>query len=427
MTERKRVCNTTTSCKAIAALLVLLCIATGMYAQKGQIQTAPLKKYSFIHQERNELVNPGSLDSFFEKLYLQKMENKSRLRVLHIGDSHIQADYLSSTMRTNMQKDFGNGGRGVVVPLRVAGSNEPFNYKITSNVACTSKRCIFVNNPMPIGIGGVTIQTDTPGIYFHLSAFDYPPLNYAFNKVTLFYQKDSTSFDFRITDTVGNQLGILSSSSLEKYPNISSTTLPSLTSDIIIRAEKSSESQTQATIFGLSLENDSAGVVYNTVGANGAEAFHYVRARYFAEQTAVVNPDLVIISLGTNEAQRRPLDANITKARLDSLVQAIKGYNPNAVFLLTTPPDSYYRRKYYNTSVGTMHTVIVNYAKEHDIAVWDLYSIGGGYKSCYSWKKYGLMQRDGVHFTRAGYQYQGNLLYTAFIQAYNKYVSTRPQ
>src|ERR1019366_7301974 len=145
-------------------------------------------------------------------------KSNQRINILQIGDSHIQADFLSAQVRTDFQTDFGNAGRGVVVPLHVAGSNEPFNYKITSNVACNSKRCVFVDKPMPIGIGGVTITTTDESISFRIKTFDYPPLNYGFNKVTLFYQKDS-SFDFHFEDTLGNILGAIKSSSIEEYRN----------------------------------------------------------------------------------------------------------------------------------------------------------------------------------------------------------------
>ncbi len=435
MNDGKRVCNKMPGAGSRAlhyglvqsvACLLLLAFGLNVKAQNGIVNFSA-KKYAFIHPDRNEIVNDKGLEPFFEKLYAQKTGNNQRVSVLHIGDSHIQADFLSAQVRTNFQKDFGNGGRGIVVPLRVAGSNEPFNYKITSNYACTSKRCIYVNDPMPIGIGGVTIKTDSPDIKFFLRAFDYAPLNYSFNKLTLFYQKDSTSFDFRVTDTLGNTLGILSSISTEKYRNISSTALPANTNAVVISAERSDTNQRQATIFGINLENDSSGVVYHTVGANGAEAFQYVRAKYFAEQTQVLEPDLIIISLGTNEAQRRPLDKGLMTRRLDSLVSALHRYNPNTAIVFTTPPDSYYHRKYYNSSVSQMHEVIVNYAKAENIAVWDLFSISGGYKSCYMWKKYHMMQRDGLHFTRGGYEFQGNLLYEALIKSYNKYVSSRPQ
>ena len=126
---------------------------------------------------------------FFKKLYEQKISNSRRISVLQIGDSHIQADFLSAMVRTDFQSDFGNAGRGIVVPLRIAGSNEPFNYKITSNVVCTSKRCVFVDNPMPIGIGGVTIETFNENTVFHIKTFDYPPRNYAFSRAGLFLNR----------------------------------------------------------------------------------------------------------------------------------------------------------------------------------------------------------------------------------------------
>ena len=68
---------------------------------------------------------------------------------------------------------------------------------------------------------------------------------------------------------------------------------------------------------------------------------------------------------------------------------------------------------------------MVEYAEEHNIAIWDLYSIAGGYKSCYQWLRYGLMRSDGIHFTAKGYEFQGNLLYEAIIKSYNNYVKAR--
>jgi lysophospholipase L1-like esterase len=381
------------------------------------------KKYPFIHADRNELIGARNLDSFFDKLYQQKTQKQSRINILQIGDSHIQADFLSAQVRTDIQNDFGNAGRGIVVPLRVAGTNEPFNYKITSNVVCTSKRCVFVNNPMPIGIGGVTIQSFSDSVYFRIKAYDSPNNNYAFNKITLFYQKDS-SFDFTIEDTAGTKLGFLNSRMPDEFPYTTSTLLTHPTNDIILRAQKADSTQNNAMIYALNLEGTNSGVIYHAIGVNGAEAFQYANASYFAQQTAGIHPDLFVISLGTNEAQHRPFDKELTLNRIDSLIKQLQAANPSTPIILTTPPDSYYHKKYYNTSVGTVHTLLVDYAKQNKLAVWDLYSIAGGLKSCYQWKKYGLMRSDGIHFTRGGYEFQGNLLYEAIIKGYNKYVSS---
>ncbi|HWB62566.1 MAG TPA: hypothetical protein VG603_03575, partial [Chitinophagales bacterium] len=196
MTGRRKACSGlpfTVCSMQYAALCVMLLISFGLSAQNKGTVDFTAKKLPFVHPERNEIVGAKYLDSFFYKLYLLRTQGNSHIHILQIGDSHIQADFLSDKIRTDLQHDFGNGGRGVVVPLHVAGSNEPFNYKITSNVKCSAKRCVFVDQPMPIGLGGVTIQTTNDSTLFDIKTFNYPPLNYGFNKMTLFYLKDSSS------------------------------------------------------------------------------------------------------------------------------------------------------------------------------------------------------------------------------------------
>ena len=400
--------------------IAVLCLQSCTAGPKGKEVAYTVAKYPFIHPERNEIVHAEVLDSFFEQLYMLRTGQPLRVNILQIGDSHIQCDLLSGAVRTDFQNDFGNAGRGLVVPLHVAGTNEAFNYKITSNVVCTSKRCVFVNDPMPIGIGGVTIRSFSENTSFRIRTFDYPPLNYTFNRLSLFYQKDSSAFAYDILDTAGNLIGVID-------PGVSNSTFASYatllhsTNDIKLHVRKTNTTQNETTIYGLNLENDSSGVLYHAVGVNGAEAFQYVRAAHFAEQTQALDPTLIIISLGTNEAQRLPFDKNDAIAKLDSLITLLRFYNPKAAILLTTPSDSYYRKRYFNTSLATLHTAMVDYAATHHIAIWDLYSIGGGYKSCYQWLRYGLMRSDGIHFSQKGYEFQGNLLYEAIIKSYNNY------
>ncbi len=405
-------------------LYIALVIIQGvnLFSQSDTL-TFDLKLYPFIHKERNEIVNTEALHPFFQQLREQKAKHQSRISILHIGDSHIQADFISAILRTNLQKEFGNAGRGLITPLRVAGSNEPFNYKTSGNIRCDHKRCVFIEDTLfEYGIGGHTVKTDNDSLQIRIKTFDYAPINYGFNKFTLFHLKDSSAFSFVISDTSGNYLATLDSRQPGLFPNTSETTLPQYTNEIILSAKREDSIQTGSSIFGMMVQNDSSGIMLHTVGVNGAEAFHFVNAKYFAEQTQVLYPSFIIISLGTNEAQRKPFDKALTTARLDSLVKILKFVHPDIPILLTTPPDSYYARKYYNPSVAAMHSIIVEYAKNYNLAVWDLFSIAGGYKSCYQWKKYGLLRRDGVHFTRAGYDFQGGLLYKALVKAYNEYV-----
>ncbi len=54
------------------------------------------------------------LSRFFTKLGELKSGRRKTLRIMHFGDSLIWADNFSSTLRQRFQKDFGDGGRGLV-------------------------------------------------------------------------------------------------------------------------------------------------------------------------------------------------------------------------------------------------------------------------------------------------------------------------
>src|SRR5690606_31485683 len=53
---------------------------------------------------------------------------------------------------------------------------------------------------------------------------------------------------------------------------------------------------------GLILENGNSGIIYHSIGVNGAKFLDYNKYPLFFEQLKALNPDLIIISLGTNEA-----------------------------------------------------------------------------------------------------------------------------
>jgi lysophospholipase L1-like esterase len=166
-------------------------------------------------------------------------------------------------------------------------------------------------------------------------------------------------------------------------------------------------------------------MVYHSIGVNGAKFKHYLAAGLFVDQTAALAPDLVILSLGTNEALDYPYFDPQFSNQLDSLIERLRAKNPNAKILLTTPPDSYRRKTRRNPGVEIIGNKITTYADLHNLAYWDLYQVGGGNHSADFWKKYRLMRFDGIHFTVNGYALQGNLLYDALMKGYNEYVQYR--
>lgn len=187
----------------------------------------------------------------------------------------------------------------------------------------------------------------------------------------------------------------------------------------------------------LARETGKAGLVYHAYGINGA-----TYGQFNNEQTLSkfdeLNPDLIILSFGTNEAHGRNYTEEWQIQEMDALLASLKERFPDAGFLLTTPPGSYWRkrvkktlkngRKTYvtrhilNEQVEQVANTQVAYGAEHQIPVWDLYHVvGGADYACRNWRNAGLQRSDYIHYTSEGYILQGKLLAEAILKAYYSY------
>ena len=417
-----------TSCKCILFILCCVVVFSGTMAQT--LDSSAYAAYKFIKPQLNKIENDSSaLCFFYEKLYQLKHTETGRVNIVHIGDSHIQADFFSGSVRQKLQLKFGNAGRGLIFPYRIAKSNEPVSYKSTTNSTWNSKRNVFFDNPLPIGISGFTVETTDSLAELALTVKDQPGLGYSFSKLALFHEKGPNNYDITVCDEVNCEKGVLTSTDQSANPFVSELKLDKPMQQLILRNKRTDTINQHSTrIYGLLLENDSAGILYNMVGVNGAEFRHYNMSKYFVSQLSYLNADLIILSLGTNEAFSAGFDRVEFTKNIDTLVMNLKATNPNAAVLITTPGDSYRKSRkgrVKNPDMKIARVAIINYCIQHNLAYWDWYEIMGGYGSMANWLLMKLAQKDRVHYNGRGYQIQGDLLYRAIMKGYDHYVQSK--
>ncbi|MEI9908688.1 MAG: GDSL-type esterase/lipase family protein [Bacteroidota bacterium] len=373
------------------------------------------KNYSFIRSVFNSITNTGGLDSFYSKLYTLKITGQGIVSIVHIGDSHIQADFLSGVVRNNLQQFFGNAGRGLVFPYQLAQSNAPSDISSSSNTRWQFNRVAHPEIPVSYGVSGYGIKTDTEGASINFSLKPGGSGPQLFNRLKFFLDSNETNSwllqaDNNSTPFLVKKAGDSVYSEIALEENTNSFSFSSLPSG------------NTKQFYGVSLENSSPGILYHTIGVNGARYDHYNIASLFWKQLAGLNADLFIISLGTNEAQGSGFNEAGFQKELSLFIQKIKTVAPNAAVLITTAADSYKKRK-FNTVLKQINGSLVNYCGQNNIPSWDLYRITNGYGSSYNWAKKGLMNRDRIHFTAEGYRIQGTLLFSALAKGYNRYIS----
>jgi len=186
---------------------------------------------------------------------------------------------------------------------------------------------------------------------------------------------------------------------------------------------------------GILEENGSSGVICQCIGINGATSQNFLNDKYLA-QIQQLQPDLIIISLGTNESFS--LYNSVTHYyMMENLFSMIRSYCPEVPILYTTPPGAFqtiyknftkHKRTYRkvvkveeNRNIEKATSTIVQFAADHQAACWNLFRIAGGEKhACKNWLSGNYFQGDKIHFITDGYALQGNLLYEAMMNEYNK-------
>ncbi len=370
----------------------------------------------------NKMQNTAGLQEFYEKLSLLKAGELDRVSILHIGDSHIQADYITRRVRQNLQDTFGNAGRGLVFPYAIGRTNGPTDVRTTGTGAWHYQRNSSKKNAFPTGIAGVSLTTFEPHarIDLRLSPYDGTDNPPAFTKLTLFHDKRPEAFEFTVLTPDGTICHDVTEPESE----------PQYTSSCVIPATEAIRLQVRdnggqyARIYGITLENGKSGILYHAAGVNGASFSSFNRSVYFGTQLRGIKPDLIIISLGTNDVSDGNYSETEVRRHIVELLSTVRTHAPGAAVLFTTPPDFGKARNAIlrNKELSLRHTII-DLCMARGLPYWDLFAVMGGHGSAETWKRYGLVQQDFVHFTRPGYDFIGRLFFTALMKGYEEYAA----
>lgn len=383
---------------------------------------------SFIRLKSNKIDYNGANWSMLRK----RLDNSAEIPVsiVHIGDSHLQADFATAIVRENLQFDYGNAGRGIVTPLKLSGTNEPLDYSFSSTQHWNAVKLMNQSWPRTMGFTGTSITPVTTESNFFVSTSERDDYN-PFSAMTVFH--NGQFFVTRVDDADGNPIPFVATPSRD-YTQIR------FDRDVT-GARIYFDSAGDLTLFGASLSGRRPGVYYHVIGNNGATYSTYNRISKVGEGISVVDPSLVIISLGTNEAFGH-FEKKAFKESISRLVDNIRQANPDATLLLVTPMEC--QRSYYSTvtktvkgrrgkkrkktikvksyqpnhNIAAVRETIIDFAKHNHIAVYDWYTVAGGNNASEKWISDGLFSRDRVHHSMKGYLLQGELLYMALRDAF---------
>ena len=411
-------------------LISLLSLGTywlKMDKKPTSVKTKPAPTFmevpNFVREDVNNIQYPEQLKRFKKKMAALANGERKQVRILHIGDSHIQAGHNARRFMQLIQAEYGNAGRGLVFPYQVAKTNSPDDLRSSSPSAWeVCKNVMHGTHTIPVGITGMSLRTQDP--HFKLQVGTREGVG-AFDRVTIFGPRGSQIFDLGLyegweaDEDAPSHYVLMDTESAKRTATIQ---LHKPQSAITLQARPSAGKR-EFILQGLLLENTrETGVLYSAVGVNGAMYASYNGSEDFFAEVAALKPDLVIISLGTNEAYAPAFAADYFEKNIHEMLSRLRKEGQCQDILITTPNDlgaPGRRVKGKVVSSGSNRNgyyaseILISKAKEHGAAVWDFYEVMGGYGSIQRWTQYKLAQGDRIHLTPQGYQLQAELLYKA--------------
>ena len=184
--------------------------------------------------------------------------------------------------------------------------------------------------------------------------------------------------------------------------------------------------------FGVALERDRPGVVYDALGAHAARASFWSAedAADWAEELRLRGPSLIVLQFGTNESEDTTIRAETYAPVFETLILEVQKAAPGVPILVASPLD-----RAIKGSDGELKTspvierIIAGQraaAKAHGVAFWNTFEAMGGRGTMAKWRhtRPQLGNNDLSHPTPAGAEILGNLFSGAIFAGYEGYAQT---
>ena len=388
---------------------VILCLVIACTVSRGQDVPACADMF------RNQLVIPGDslkLQRFASQMRALRSQPDSTVTIWHIGGSHVQAGFFSSRLRHNFDSlgRFPMADRGFIFPYPLAQTNFDRSFRVGFDGEWIGSRSSNPNKKFPVqpryGIMGIAAYSADTLANFRLY---YPePLR----RLHIMAQ---------VSDTLVRPVAVSGSIRVPCEPD---SMLPGFVADFPVAVDSVKvlfdlhEGQ-HVVITGLlpQTARGRKGLCLLSTGVNGARTTTWLeRCPDFLEQMSLVHPDLMLLGLGINDSTMPAEDFKPEKfkANYRHLLDAVLETSPDCAFVFISNNDSWRyarRRMVHNDNGNAVRQAMLELAEEYGGALWDLFGIMGGDGSATAWRDAGLMKDDRLHFTRAGYELLGDLLY----------------
>lgn len=392
-------CRAARSRSIVRMVVLLSTVLLASCSQPPVIKKEPVTVDEIQPQTSGYLIDYG--ESRLNLLANKLIRKKESSHIIQLGDSHTAADFFTGALRTALQQRYGNAGPGWLPPAWIRGQRSgalKLGEASAAEWQLTTSRLEKHPNFPP---GGFLLQPLKSGSRLRLA--QYTP------DKTVFTVRGLYQSPYRVPVLINGEPVTLTASDIWKWSTAQQMQLP---------LELETMDETYPQLGGWLVENGQPGVLLSSLGINGA-TIDMLDKWGPGWQTPIqaLQPDLLILSYGTNEAFNDDLDSGDYYAALTRRIQLLREQQPQAALLIIGAPDVI-KHSSAETCEGRRPVQLSNVqaiqrqvAREQQTLFWDWQGMMGGSCSFSDWQGRGLAQKDGVHFTSNGYKASAHALY----------------
>jgi len=346
-------------------------------------------------------------------------------RIAHYGDSTIATDGITHTVRRGLQRRFGDAGHGFVL---IAKGHMPYRHKDLHHKASKDWKLFEMLRGKlrdgRYGYGGVQYRS-RGGAKAVFGTAEDAPVGTRLSRFDLFYQGHKRGGDLELR-VDGGEPTVLSPRSDLLHDAMQRIELEDGPHRLEIRAA----GKGQVRLYGVAMERDVPGVVYDSLGLVGLRARRFLNADrgHLSEQIRMRDPHLIILAFGGNEAGERKMRMSWYEKKSVEVIKHVRAGKPEASCLLFAPLDQAER-----DDRGQVRTIPVikkivksqrRVAAQTGCAFFNTFESMGGEGAMSRWfrSRPRLAWGDFRHATPAGYEVIGNMFRKALLAGLRDYV-----
>jgi len=376
---------------------------------------------------RNAVIEDPSdhaLDAFFRRLArTERKERGAVTRILHYGDSTIASDYVSGTVRRRLQARFGDAGHGFIL---IANPWEWYFHNDVAHASDGDWKASRLAGPVAAdgmyGLGGVSFTSYGGGVAWFGTA-TRGDFGRRVSRFDVYYLEQPGGGDIEASIR-GAATERFSTRGDAKVARVHSAAVDDGEAKLTLRAMGGGP----VRLFGVALERDQPGVVYDALGSHAAMAVYWQRQdrEHWRQQLALRDPALIVFQYGTNESDLWKLDRDEYDRALADLIDELREAGGGASVLVVAPLDRAEQkdgRLFTKSVVLDLVAIQKRVALSHGAAFWNTFEAMGGEGSMARWvrAKPQLAGGDLTHPTPLGAEVLGDLLSDAIVGAFERW------